>query len=68
MKDTIEGTFTDEECADCDETQSDHKHWGELVPPGETRFFCTRCIRIRSAAYRRGEASKPLGYLKVKNK
>lgn len=59
--DTSRGNYPDEICSDCGEKGCTFKHWGPLVPEGETGVFCTFCWNEREDAHEKGEPAKPLG-------
>jgi len=61
MADSERGDFKDEKCSDCGETGCTFKHWGGLVPAGQSGYFCGFCWDERIEVYGRGEKTKPLG-------
>ncbi len=62
MADTIRADYKKTPCSDCAETgQVFMKHWGVLVPPGTTGFFCPTCWAARTDDYRQGREIRQLG-------
>lgn len=53
----------EEACSDCLGERGDaaFKHWGHLVPPGTTGYFCEPCMQDRNADSKAGLPPRPLG-------
>mgnify|MGYP003392408147 CR=1 FL=1 len=62
MADTVRGDFAKEKCSDCGREGCIAKHWGPLVPKGESGTFCGWCLTERNKEAKDGNDPKPLGW------
>jgi hypothetical protein len=62
MADTMRGDLGDKPCSDCGQTgHTEIKHWGPLVPSGETGYFDVECFKQRRDDNNKGLDPRPLG-------
>jgi hypothetical protein len=64
MPDTMRRDFPDKPCSDCGDIEKGLvylKHWGPLVPTGETGYFGPVCFEARQRESHAGFDPRPLG-------
>lgn len=62
MADTMRGELGDTPCDDCGSIgNTEFKHWGDLVPKGQTGHFDQNCFDIRREEKSKGLEPRPLG-------
>lgn len=61
MNDTLRAPMPKIICSDCGKRGAVlFKHWGALVPAGQTGFFCYKCFYARRDYYLANNTAKPL--------
>jgi len=59
MPDTLRGDFSNQHCGDCGKKGCTFYHFGPLVPPGKTMFFCDDCWAKRTNFFYRNDLPMP---------
>lgn len=63
MADTSRASYTGTPCSDCGQRErTEYKHWGELVPKGETGYFDQECFDKRMEESKKGLTPRPIAY------
>jgi len=65
MADTVKGDWPNACCSDCGKIGCVIKHWGPLVPGGESGSFCVDCFTLRKIDAERGNPPKQVGYKRM---